>query len=101
MVTHGKPLGIFRPRRRMRLLDLTLGSNMTTRVGPPNWMLPHMCTNLLRYGDIIFLDAIMKEYNELCWPYIGPTVKDGEMKIHQVAECIAIDEKLDIYQFVI
>jgi hypothetical protein len=65
------------------------------------WMLPHMRTNLLRYGNVLFLDSMKKEYNKLAWPYIGPTVKDGEMKIRQVAECIAIEEKLDIYQFVI
>jgi hypothetical protein len=44
---------------------------------------------------------MMKEYNILGWPYMGPTVKDGEMKIRQVAKCIAIEEKLDIYQFVV
>jgi len=65
------------------------------------WMLPHMRTNLLRYGDVLFLDAMMKDFNELNWPYIGPTVKDGEMKIRQVAECVAINESLDVYQFVI
>jgi hypothetical protein len=42
-----------------------------------------------------------KEYNELVWPYIGPKVKDGEMKIWQVAKCIGIEEKLDVYQFVV
>jgi hypothetical protein len=65
------------------------------------WMLPHMRTNLLRYGDVIFLDTMMKDYNKLSWPYMGPTVKDGEMKVRQVSECIAIEEKLDIYQFVL
>jgi hypothetical protein len=65
------------------------------------WMLPHMRTNLLRYGDVLFLDAMMKDFNEMHWPYIGPTVKDGEMKIRQVAECVAIGENLDVYQFVI
>jgi hypothetical protein len=65
------------------------------------WMLPHMRTNLLRYGDVLFLDTMMKEYNVLGWPYMGPTVKDGEMKIRQVAECIAIEEKLEIYHFVV
>ena len=65
------------------------------------WMLPHMRTNLLRYADVLFLDTMMKQFNNLGWPYIGPTVKDGEMKIRQVAECIAIEETLDIYQFVV
>jgi hypothetical protein len=58
------------------------------------WMLPHMRTNLLRYGDVRFLDSMKKEFNKLAWPYIGPTVKDGEMKIRQVAECIGIEEKI-------
>jgi hypothetical protein len=65
------------------------------------WMLPHMRVNLLRYGDVLFLDTMMKDYNVFGWPYMGPTVKDGEMKIRQVAECIAIEETLENYQFVI
>jgi hypothetical protein len=65
------------------------------------WMLPHMRLNLIRYGDVLFLDSMKKGFNKLAWPYIGPTVKDGEMKIRQVAECIGIEEKLDVYQFVL
>jgi hypothetical protein len=41
------------------------------------WMLPHMRINLLHYGDVLFLDTMIKEYNVLGWPYMGPTVKDG------------------------
>jgi hypothetical protein len=37
----------------------------------------------------------------MAWPYIGPTVKDGEMKIRQVAECIGIETNFDVYQFVL
>jgi hypothetical protein len=40
-------------------------------------MLPHMRINLLHYGDVLFLDTMIKEYNVLGWPYMGPTVKDG------------------------
>jgi hypothetical protein len=29
------------------------------------WMLLHMHTDLLHYGDVLFLDTMMKEYNEL------------------------------------
>jgi hypothetical protein len=65
------------------------------------WMLPHMRTNLLRFGDVLFLDTMMKQHNKMKWPYMGPTVKDGEMKICQVSECIAIEETLRAYQFVI
>jgi hypothetical protein len=56
--------------------------------------------NLLHYGSIIFLDTMKQEYNDLAWPYIGPTNKDGEMKISQVLECICIEEKLVMYLFV-
>jgi hypothetical protein len=31
----------------------------------------------------------------------GPTMKDGEMKIQQVSEDIAIEDTLDMYQFVL
>ena len=64
-------------------------------------MLPHMLSNLLRYGNVFFLDSMKKEFNDMAWPYIGPTVKEGKMKIHQVAECIGIEENFDVYQFVL
>jgi hypothetical protein len=31
-----------------------------------------MCTNLLQFGDVLFLDTMMKECNKLGWPYMGP-----------------------------
>jgi hypothetical protein len=50
--------------------------------------------------DNIYYRSMKKEFNDMAWPYIGPTVKDGEMKICQVAECIGIEETFDVYQFV-
>jgi hypothetical protein len=52
--------------------------------GCPNgivWMTPDMKMNLLQYGKVIFLDAQKRQYNKSNWPYIGPALKDCEMKV--------------------
>ena len=41
------------------------------------WMTPGMKNNLVRHGETIFLDAQMRQYNQLYWPYIGIMIKDG------------------------
>lgn len=64
------------------------------------WMSPEMRSDLLRYGNVIFLDAQKKQYNELGWPYIGPCVKDCDMKVRVVSECIIAEEKHEAYIWV-
>ena len=39
------------------------------------YMTSRMRYNLLRYGNIIFIDGQKRKYNKLNWPYIGPVVK--------------------------
>ena len=65
------------------------------------WMLPEMHQDLLRYGDILFLDAQKRDMNKPGWPYIGPVVKDNENKIRVVTECICISESMEMYQWII
>ena len=43
-----------------------------------------MKANLIRFGDVMFLDAQKRQYNKLCWPYIGPVVKTNENQIRGV-----------------
>eukprot|EP00957_Ditylum_brightwellii_P044767 3395457-Ditylum_brightwellii.AAC.1 len=42
------------------------------------WMLPEMREDLVFFGDILFLDAQKRDYNEPGWPYIGPCIRDNE-----------------------
>ena len=54
------------------------------------WMLPEMREDLVRFGDIMFLDAQKRDYNQPGWPYIGPCIKDNENHVRVVCECICI-----------
>ena len=38
------------------------------------WMTVNMKRMLLQYGDILFLDAQKRQFNKMCWPYIGPVI---------------------------
>ena len=64
-------------------------------------MTPMMRSNLLRFGDILFLDAQKRGHNSYNWPYIGPVIKDHNLKIGLVAESIVISEDLDTYAWIL
>ena len=59
-------------------------------------MTSKMRENLIRYGDIIFLDAQKRQYNKLCWPYIGPVVRSNKNRIRCIAESVVIKEDISI-----
>ena len=44
------------------------------------WMTPVMKNNLVYYGGTIFLDAQIRQYNQLNWPYISIMIKDEEFR---------------------
>ena len=76
----------------------------TDHLGRPEavyWMLPEMRNDLLRFGDVLFLDACKKDMNRAGWPYIGPCVKDSENQVRVVAECLAITERNETYAWVL
>ena len=56
---------------------------------------------LLQYGEIIFLDTQKRQYNKMCWPYIGPVIKIHENCVRYIAESIVIKEDLAMYKWVI
>ena len=56
---------------------------------------------LVRYGGVLFLGAIKRDYNEPGWPYIGPCVKDNERKVRVTAECICISDNHEMYNWII
>ena len=65
------------------------------------WMLPQMRSDLLRYGNILFLDSQKKQYNLYGWPYIGPVVKDNNMKVRVVCESIVVEESHETYAWIL
>jgi hypothetical protein len=65
------------------------------------WMTPEMEKNLIRYGHIIFLDGQKRQYNQMNWPYVGPALKDNEMKVCLGAESIVVEKSLKIYKWVL
>ena len=87
----------------LRFLDLTKEDNpgfdyrlKHDAFGRPKavcWMLPaEMRSDLLRFGNCLFLDSQKRQYNTVGWPYIGPVVKDSEMQVRCVAESICLEE---------
>jgi hypothetical protein len=65
------------------------------------WMSPEMRSDILRFGRLLFLDAKKSQYNNVGWPYIGPTVKDDEMKVCVVGESILTAESHSAYEWVL
>jgi hypothetical protein len=64
-------------------------------------MSPRIRQDLIRYSDILFLDAQARQYNSSGFPYISPCVTDNENKVAQVAEAIVIKEVTAVYAWVI
>ena len=65
------------------------------------WVTYTMRQRLLQYGDIIFLDAQKRQYNKLCWPYIGPTIRTNENTNRVIAESVVISEDIDTYVWIL
>jgi hypothetical protein len=65
------------------------------------WMTPEMKKNIIRYGKVLFLDGQKRQYNRMNWPYIGPALKDNEMKVCLGAESLVVEESLITYKWVL
>ena len=64
------------------------------------YMTSRMRYNLLRYGNIIFIDGQKRKYNKLNWPYIGPVIKNSDNRIGVTCEAIVTSEDLDTYTWI-
>jgi hypothetical protein len=65
-------------------------------------MSPEMQTDLIRFGTHMLLDSKKTPYiNGIGWPYIGPAVKDDEMKVRVLGESIVVGKTLDAYEWVL
>ena len=64
------------------------------------YMTSRMRYNLIRFGDIIFIDGQKRKYNKLNWPYIGPVIKNSDNHIGVTCEAIVTSEDNDTYTWV-
>jgi hypothetical protein len=64
-------------------------------------MLPEIRSDLIQFGNCLFLDSQKRQYNIAGWPYIGPVVKYSEMQLRCVAECICLEESHRMYVWIV
>jgi hypothetical protein len=65
------------------------------------WMLLEGREDLVRHGDVLFLDAMKRDHNRPRWPCIGPCIKDNENMVRVTAECICIAESHAMHQWIL
>jgi hypothetical protein len=63
-------------------------------------MIPEMRNDLLHFGNCLFLDSQKQQYNTMGCPYIGPVIKDSEMKVRCVAKSICVEESHRMYVWI-
>jgi hypothetical protein len=64
VISYFRTLAVEVPRFGYRVKDDTKGCPKAIC-----WMLPHMLSNLLHYGNVLFLDSMKeKGFNNLAWP---------------------------------
>ena len=64
------------------------------------YMTSRMRYNLIRYGNIMFIDGQKRKYNKLNWPYIGPVIKNSDNRIGVTCEAIVTSEDIDTYTWI-
>ena len=65
------------------------------------YMISETINNLIRYENIMHLDAQMRAFNQICWPYIGIALINNLKMICLCCEAIVIGETLDMYVLLI
>ena len=51
----------------------------------------------VRFGRIIYIDAIKRQMNYLHWPYSAPVVLDEEWQITPIFGMLSLSESFDSY----
>jgi hypothetical protein len=62
------------------------------------WATPRMLRDLLRFSDIIFLDAQCRQYNSFHFPYSSVVMVNEENKICNACEALFVEERTDTYE---
>ena len=60
-----------------------------------------MRRNLIRFGDILFLDSSKRQLNKIGWPYIGPAVMTNEWRVRTVSEAVVLSESIAMYTWIL
>jgi hypothetical protein len=63
------------------------------------WVTPRMLRDLLlRFSDIVFLDAQCRQYSSLHFPYASVVMVNEEHKICNACEAMFVEERTDTYE---
>jgi len=76
---------------------------LKARAGNPTallYMTSRMRYNLIRYGNIMFIDGQKRQLNKLNWPYIGPVIRNGDNRIGVTCKAIVTSEDNDTYTWI-
>ena len=65
------------------------------------YMTSQMKNNLIRFGDIFFLDAQKRAFNQIGWPYIGIVLRNHMNEICVCCEAIVLGETIAMYVWII
>ena len=82
-------------------LDYRIKFDENNRPEAVCYILPEMRHDLLRFGDALFLDSQKRQFNTMNWPYIGPCMKDQNMKVRTVTKSICVEESTRMYAWVV
>ena len=61
------------------------------------WCTAEMRRDLIRYSSSLFIDMRKTATNTIGWNYFGPSVKDCDLKVRVVGECLCCAETNDMY----
>ena len=65
------------------------------------WMTKAMRSNTHRFGHTVSIDALKRELNSLCWPYVAVTSLNDVNKVCILVEGVLVDESEESYKFLI
>jgi hypothetical protein len=60
-----------------------------------------MRSDLIRFGNCLFLNSQKRQYRIVGWPCISPAVKDSEIQVCCIAECICLEESNCMYVWIV
>ena len=65
------------------------------------FMIHGMRQNLVRYGNVLFLDSQKRQFNKTGWPYIGPAIMTNDNKVGVTSESIVLIESIEMYTWIL
>jgi hypothetical protein len=65
------------------------------------WMTKRMRADLIRFCDVMFLDAQQRQFNTSGFPYISPCMVGSEGTLCQGCECLCLTESNDFYAWIV